>query len=47
MNTPTNTQSRRLVLTWVAVADVHGGERLEARWIEAPQTHAPLATHAA
>ena len=46
MNSTTNTRSG-LVLTWVAVTDVRGGERLEARWVEAPQTHAPHASHAA
>lgn len=46
MNSTTNTRSG-LVLTWVAVTDVRGGERLEARWVEAPQLHAPHATHAA
>ena len=51
MNSTTNNRSE-LVLTWVAVTDVRSGERLEGRWIEAPQTHAPQthapqATHAA
>ena len=46
MNSMTNTRSD-LVLTWVAVTDVRGGQRLEARWVEAPQSHAPHATHAA
>ncbi|GAB6984544.1 hypothetical protein [Nocardioides pyridinolyticus] len=46
MNSLTNTRSG-LMLTWVAVTDVRGGERLEARWTVAPQTHAPHATHAA
>lgn len=36
--------NNHLVLTWVAVTDVHGRERLEARWSPAPQTHA---SHAA
>ena len=39
--------NNNLVLTWVAVTDVHGRERLEARWAEAPQSHAPHAAHAA
>lgn len=46
MNSTTNTRPD-LVLTWVAVTDVRSGERLEARWVEAPHTHAPHATHAA
>lgn len=47
MNSTTNTRSNNLVLSWVAVTDVRGGERLEARWVQAPETHAPHATHAA
>jgi hypothetical protein len=50
MNFTTNTPSPHLVLTWVAVTDVRGRERLEARWVEPLQTHAPhapQATHAA
>lgn len=47
MNSMTNTRSNNLVLTWVAVTDMRGGERLEARWVEAPHGHAPHASHAA
>ncbi len=39
--------NNNLVLTWVAVTDVRGRERLEAQWIAAPQGHAPHVTHAA
>ena len=46
MNSTTNNRDT-LVLTWVAVTDVHGRERLEARWVAPPETHAPHATHAA
>lgn len=42
-----NSTANNLVLTWVAVTDVRGRERLEARWVHAPGTHAPQATHAA
>lgn len=47
MNSTTNTVRHDLVLTWVSATDVRGRERLEARWVEAPQTHAPHAVHAA
>ncbi|GAB3198604.1 hypothetical protein GCM10027062_13160 [Nocardioides hungaricus] len=43
----TNNGVNDLVLSWVAVTDVRGRKRLEARWVEAPRTHAPHATHAA
>ena len=39
--------NNNLVLTWVAVTDVRGHQRLEARWTAAPQSAAPLSTHAA
>ena len=43
----TNTRSD-LVLTWIAVTDVHGRERLEGRWVLTPHSSAPAhSTHAA
>jgi hypothetical protein len=35
-----------LVQTWVPVTDARGRTHLEARWIDAPQTHSQT-THAA
>jgi hypothetical protein len=40
--------ANNLVQTWVSVTDVTGRARLEARWIPAPQSGAPVhVTHAA
>ena len=41
-----NSTTNNLVLTWVPVTDVRGRARLEARWVQTPDTHAPHATHA-
>jgi len=44
----TDMKTNNLMQAWVAVTDVNGETRLEARWLPAPQSGAPMhVSHAA